>query len=112
MGGGGSFSATEDVGAIVLRGGMNVLSVRAGGENQLTTLRADSPGRKKITAGALEAYPLTEVTGIDVDAGRIAGVRTARGAVRTDTVVICCGVRLRRQTKSVTSLMRRTTTPT
>ena len=45
-----------------------------------------------ISAGALAAFPHTEVTGIDVEAGRITGVRTARGQVRTDTVVICCGV--------------------
>jgi glycine cleavage system aminomethyltransferase T/glycine/D-amino acid oxidase-like deaminating enzyme len=45
-----------------------------------------------IAAGAVEAIPQTEVTGLDVEAGRIAGVQTARGRIRTDTVVICCGV--------------------
>jgi glycine cleavage system aminomethyltransferase T/glycine/D-amino acid oxidase-like deaminating enzyme len=43
-------------------------------------------------AGALQAYPLTEVTGLDVDRGRMVAVRTARGTIRTGTVVICCGV--------------------
>lgn len=45
-----------------------------------------------IAAGALEAFPLTEVTGLDVDRGRVTGVLTGRGTVRTGTVVICCGV--------------------
>ena len=42
--------------------------------------------------GALQAFPLTEVTGLNVEDGRIAGVRTDRGPIRTDVVVICCGV--------------------
>jgi sarcosine oxidase subunit beta len=32
-------------------------------------------------------HPDTEVTGIDVDAGRVTGVRTSRGTIRTGTVV-------------------------
>jgi glycine cleavage system aminomethyltransferase T/glycine/D-amino acid oxidase-like deaminating enzyme len=56
-------------------------------------IRAGSLMRESAAAaGALEAFPDTEVTGIDVEAGRIAAVRTARGRIRTDTVVICAGV--------------------
>jgi glycine cleavage system aminomethyltransferase T/glycine/D-amino acid oxidase-like deaminating enzyme len=49
--------------------------------------------REAATAsGALQAVPHTEVTGLEVDGGRIVGVQTARGSIRTTTVVICCGV--------------------
>lgn len=42
--------------------------------------------------GALAVCPSTEVLGIDVERGRMRGVRTSRGAIRTDVVAICCGV--------------------
>ncbi len=45
-----------------------------------------------IEAGALAVAPLTEVIGIDVEAGQVRGVRTDRGTIRTDAVVVCCGV--------------------
>jgi heterotetrameric sarcosine oxidase gamma subunit len=45
-----------------------------------------------IASGALQAFPLTEVTGLDVERGRISGVQTARGGILTTTVIICCGV--------------------
>jgi glycine cleavage system aminomethyltransferase T/glycine/D-amino acid oxidase-like deaminating enzyme len=42
--------------------------------------------------GAVTVCPNTEVTGIDVEDGRVRGVRTTRGDIRTDTVLVCCGV--------------------
>ena len=42
--------------------------------------------------GALTVSPQTEVTGLDVVDGRIPGVRTDRGDIATETVVIACGV--------------------
>jgi glycine cleavage system aminomethyltransferase T/glycine/D-amino acid oxidase-like deaminating enzyme len=42
--------------------------------------------------GALTIAGGTEVTGIDVEAGRVRRVRTDRGDIETDTVVIACGV--------------------
>jgi glycine cleavage system aminomethyltransferase T/glycine/D-amino acid oxidase-like deaminating enzyme len=42
--------------------------------------------------GALTVSASTEVAGIDVVDGRIVRVRTDRGDVRTDTIVIACGV--------------------
>ena len=42
--------------------------------------------------GVLTISAQTEVTGIDVSDGRIAGVRTDKGDIRTDTIVIACGV--------------------
>ncbi len=42
--------------------------------------------------GALAVSASTEVTGIEVEDGRVRGVRTDRGDVRTETVVVCCGV--------------------
>jgi glycine cleavage system aminomethyltransferase T/glycine/D-amino acid oxidase-like deaminating enzyme len=42
--------------------------------------------------GALTISAGTEVTGIDVDRGRVARVRTDHGDIETDTVVIACGI--------------------
>jgi glycine cleavage system aminomethyltransferase T/glycine/D-amino acid oxidase-like deaminating enzyme len=42
--------------------------------------------------GALTISAGTEVTGIDVEAGRVARVRTDHGDIETDTVVIACGI--------------------
>jgi sarcosine oxidase subunit beta len=39
--------------------------------------------------GGVEIHPYTEVTGIDVEGGRVTGVRTTRGDIRTNTVVSC-----------------------
>jgi glycine cleavage system aminomethyltransferase T/glycine/D-amino acid oxidase-like deaminating enzyme len=43
-------------------------------------------------AGALTVAANTEVLGIDVERGRVRRVRTSRGDVETDVLVICCGV--------------------
>jgi glycine cleavage system aminomethyltransferase T/glycine/D-amino acid oxidase-like deaminating enzyme len=43
-------------------------------------------------AGALTVSANTEVLGLDVERGRIHRVRTTRGDVETDAVVVCCGV--------------------
>jgi glycine cleavage system aminomethyltransferase T/glycine/D-amino acid oxidase-like deaminating enzyme len=43
-------------------------------------------------AGALSAFPNTEVLGIDVDGGRVKRVRTDRGDLDAGAVVIACGV--------------------
>jgi sarcosine oxidase subunit beta len=37
--------------------------------------------------GGIEIHPYTEVTGIDVQGGKVRGVRTNRGDIETDTVV-------------------------
>ena len=42
--------------------------------------------------GALTVWPSTEVTGIDVEGSRIRRVRTTRGDIDTDAVVVACGV--------------------
>ncbi len=43
-------------------------------------------------AGALTAVPNTQVTGLDVEGGRIARVKTTAGDVEADIVAIACGV--------------------
>jgi glycine cleavage system aminomethyltransferase T/glycine/D-amino acid oxidase-like deaminating enzyme len=43
-------------------------------------------------SGALHVSPKTEVTGIDVEHGRVRRVRTAQGDIEAETVVITCGV--------------------
>ncbi len=42
--------------------------------------------------GALTVAPQTEVTGLDVVEGRIAGVRTDKGDIRAEVVVVACGI--------------------
>src|SRR6185436_8979647 len=42
--------------------------------------------------GALTVFPGTEITGLDVKDGRIAGVRTDKGNIAAETVVIACGI--------------------
>ena len=42
--------------------------------------------------GALTVVPNVEVTGIDVEDGRVRRVRTDRGDIEAENVVIACGV--------------------
>src|SRR3954454_1327834 len=42
--------------------------------------------------GALSVFANTEVLGIDVERGRVRRLRTTRGDVETEIVVVCCGV--------------------
>jgi len=63
------------------------------GVGVVDSLRAGTLMRERAQeAGALTVSANTEVTGIDVEGGRIVGIRTDRGDVRCETVVICCGV--------------------
>jgi glycine cleavage system aminomethyltransferase T/glycine/D-amino acid oxidase-like deaminating enzyme len=63
------------------------------GVGVVDSLRAGTLMRERATElGALTVSPVTEVRGIDVEGGRVARVRTDKGDVRTDTVVVCCGV--------------------
>lgn len=56
-------------------------------------LRAGTVMREEAQAlGALTVSPNTEVTELEVQNGRIRGVQTDRGHIRTDTVVVACGV--------------------
>ncbi|GAA4793433.1 FAD-dependent oxidoreductase [Actinomycetospora chlora] len=56
-------------------------------------LRARELMRERATAdGALTVSALTEVLGIDTDGGRVRRVRTDRGDVDTEHVVVACGV--------------------
>ncbi|GAA4892468.1 GcvT family protein [Actinomycetospora straminea] len=56
-------------------------------------LRAGELMRERATAaGALTVSALTEVLGIDTEDGRVRRVRTDRGDVETEYVVIACGV--------------------
>jgi glycine cleavage system aminomethyltransferase T/glycine/D-amino acid oxidase-like deaminating enzyme len=57
-------------------------SLRAG-----TLMREEAQG-----SGALTVVPNVEVTGIDVERGRVRRVRTTEGEVEADTVVVACGV--------------------
>jgi glycine cleavage system aminomethyltransferase T/glycine/D-amino acid oxidase-like deaminating enzyme len=42
--------------------------------------------------GGLSVFANTEVEGIDVEGGRVVRIRTSRGSIATDVVVVCCGV--------------------
>ncbi len=63
------------------------------GVGVVDSLRAGTLMREKaIEMGALTTSAMTETIGIDVVDGRVTGVRTDRGDIRTDTVVIACGI--------------------
>ncbi len=57
------------------------------------SLRAGTIMRERaLELGALTVVPTVEVTGLDVEEGKIRGVRTSGGDIAAETVVIACGV--------------------
>src|SRR5256885_12950530 len=63
------------------------------GVGVVDSLEAGTLMRKRAQEmGALTVSAGTEGTGIDVQDGRIAGVRTDKGDIRTGTVVVACGL--------------------
>ncbi len=57
------------------------------------SLRAGTIMRERaLEMGALKVVPTVEVTGLDVEQGRIKRVRTTGGDIEAETVVIACGV--------------------
>jgi glycine cleavage system aminomethyltransferase T/glycine/D-amino acid oxidase-like deaminating enzyme len=63
------------------------------GVGVVDSLRAGTLMRERgIEAGALTVLPNTEITGMDVEGGRIRHVDTSRGTIEAEVVVIACGV--------------------
>jgi len=63
------------------------------GVGVVDSLRAGTIMREAaVNAGALTIAANTEVLGIDVEGGRVRRVRTTRGDIEADVVVIACGV--------------------
>ncbi|HZG50015.1 MAG TPA: FAD-dependent oxidoreductase, partial [Thermoleophilaceae bacterium] len=63
------------------------------GVGVVDSLRAGTLMREHaVEAGALTVSANTEVLGLDVERGRITRVRTDRGEIETEYVLICCGV--------------------
>ena len=63
------------------------------GVGVVDSLRAGTIMRERAQElGALTISAQTEVTGVDVERGRVTKVRTDKGDIATDTVVVCCGV--------------------
>ena len=63
------------------------------GVGVVDSLRAGTLMRERcIASGALQVSANTEVTGIDVKAGRVSCVRTTGGDIEAENVVVCCGV--------------------
>ncbi|MGH2935705.1 MAG: NAD(P)/FAD-dependent oxidoreductase, partial [Gaiellaceae bacterium] len=56
------------------------------------SLRFGTVMREQAQAKGAQVFANTEVTGIDVEGGRVCRVRTTRGDFDADTVVIACGV--------------------
>jgi glycine cleavage system aminomethyltransferase T/glycine/D-amino acid oxidase-like deaminating enzyme len=57
------------------------------------SLRAGTIMRERAQErGALQVAPTVEVTGIDVEEGRVRRVRTSAGDIETETIAIACGV--------------------
>ncbi len=63
------------------------------GVGVVDSLRAGTIMRESaLELGALTVVPTVEVTGLDVEGGRIRRVRTSGGDIETEAVVIACGV--------------------
>ena len=63
------------------------------GVGVVDSLRAGTLMREKATElGALTVVAGAEITGVDVEGGRVRGVRTTEGEIRAETVVVCCGI--------------------
>ncbi len=76
------------VNAEIILGGFSTPSVGV-----VDSLRAGTIMRERAEAmGALTISAMTEVTGLDVVDGRIRGVRTDKGEIQAETVVLCCGI--------------------
>jgi heterotetrameric sarcosine oxidase gamma subunit len=72
----------------VILGGFHTASVGI-----VDSLRAGTIMRERAQQqGALAVFANTEVLGIEVESGRITGVRTTRGDVETPVIAVCCGV--------------------
>jgi glycine cleavage system aminomethyltransferase T/glycine/D-amino acid oxidase-like deaminating enzyme len=56
------------------------------------SLRFGTVMRERAQAKGAQIFANTEVLGIDVDEGHVQRVRTSRGDIETNTVVIACGV--------------------
>src|SRR4051794_19663121 len=53
---------------------------------------AEAMGRAAEAKAGLQAFGGCEATGLVVERGRLRGVETALGTIRTDTVVLCAGI--------------------
>jgi glycine cleavage system aminomethyltransferase T/glycine/D-amino acid oxidase-like deaminating enzyme len=63
------------------------------GVGVVDSLRAGTIMRERaVAAGALVTSANTELLGINVEHGRVRGVRTSRGDIETGVVVVACGV--------------------
>jgi glycine cleavage system aminomethyltransferase T/glycine/D-amino acid oxidase-like deaminating enzyme len=62
------------------------------GAGVVDSLRAGTIMRERAVAAGMTVSANTEVLGIDVAGGRVRRVRTTRGEIEADLVVICCGV--------------------
>jgi glycine cleavage system aminomethyltransferase T/glycine/D-amino acid oxidase-like deaminating enzyme len=72
----------------VILGGFSCPSVGV-----VDSVKAGTMMRERGTSsGAFAAFAATEVLGVEVTRGRVRGVRTTRGDVVAETVVIACGV--------------------
>src|SRR3954466_529872 len=56
------------------------------------SLRFGTVMRERAQSQGVRVFANTEVTGIDVDDGRVRRVRTSRGDIQTELVVVACGV--------------------
>jgi glycine cleavage system aminomethyltransferase T/glycine/D-amino acid oxidase-like deaminating enzyme len=71
----------------ILLGGFYTPSVAV-----VDSLRFGTVMRERALAKGAQIFANTEVTGIDVEDGRVRLVRTTRGDVETESVVVACGV--------------------
>jgi glycine cleavage system aminomethyltransferase T/glycine/D-amino acid oxidase-like deaminating enzyme len=63
------------------------------GIGTVDSLRSGTLMREQAQAmGALTVFPNTEITGVEVQNGRVKGIRTNRGDIQTELIVVACGL--------------------
>ena len=72
----------------ILLGGFHCPTVSVVDSLQAGTIMRE----RGIATGGLQVFAGTDVSGMDVEAGRIRRVHTSRGTLEAETVVIACGV--------------------
>ncbi len=57
------------------------------------SLRAGTIFRERaVEKGAMTVFPNTEVLDIDVEDGKVKAIKTTRGTIETEYILVCCGV--------------------
>ncbi|MBI3243226.1 MAG: FAD-dependent oxidoreductase [Chloroflexi bacterium] len=63
------------------------------GIGTVDSLRGGTLMREKAQAmGALQVFANTEILGVETQNGRVRGIKTSRGDIKAEVIVVCCGI--------------------